>query len=182
MRPPVITTRSAKCSAPPLPGGVPRSAPAGSASGIHAYCSTHPHLLRAGSSLLSFASVRSHAFAIITATIAGVALMAPTASASESQCPSGYSCVWTDADYQGSYSGRGNANYDEWHALGGRVFNDSISSLKNRYTGTKTWFEDANRGGAQLRILSGHQVSNLQRIASGKNYHPDWNDFISSVD
>lgn len=131
---------------------------------------------------MSVSSGRARALVLVVAALAGSALSAPLASASESQCPDGFSCVWTDADYQGSYSGRGNANYDEWHAVGGHVFNDSISSLKNRYPGTKVWFEHSNRGGARLEIGAGERRHNLQEQRTDLWYHADWNDFISSVD
>lgn len=126
-------------------------------------------------------SRRASALLLSAAALVAGAVAAPAASAAESQCPTGYSCVWTDANYTSSYSGRGNADYTEWYATGGYVFNDSISSLKNRYPGTKIWYEHAGRGGKQLWITRDSKIANLQRAASNLSYHPDWNDLISSV-
>ncbi|SMH45853.1 Peptidase inhibitor family I36 [Rathayibacter oskolensis] len=127
-------------------------------------------------------SRRASALLLSAAALATSALIAPTASAAESQCPTGFSCVWTDANYSSSYSGRGNANYTEWYAVGGYVFNDTISSLKNRYPGRKIWFQHADRGGAQLWITQNYKIANLQNAGTGLASHPNWNDFISSVD
>ncbi|KQQ08119.1 peptidase inhibitor family I36 protein [Rathayibacter sp. Leaf296] len=125
-------------------------------------------------------SRRASAFALVA--VAAATLAAPVATAAESQCPTGFSCVWTDKDYSSSYSGRGNANYHEYYAVGGRIFNDSISSIKNRYPGKKNWFEHIDRGGARLQIEAFEKISNLQDRHTGLWYHADWNDFISSVD
>jgi len=122
------------------------------------------------------------ASALALAAVAVATLSAPPASAGVSQCPDGYSCVWTDSNYSSSYSGRGNANYTEYYAVGGRIFNDSISSIYNRFPGWKTWYEHADRGGAKLMVYGVTRISNLQDRSSGVWYHPDWNDFISSVD
>ncbi|MBO0985263.1 peptidase inhibitor family I36 protein [Rathayibacter sp. SD072] len=122
------------------------------------------------------------ASALVLAAVAVATLTAPVATAAESQCPTGFSCVWTDKDYSSSYSGRGNANYNEYYAVGGRIFNDSISSIKNRYPGKKNWFEHIDRGGARLEVAAFEKISNLQDRHTGLWYHADWNDFISSVD
>ncbi|QHC65955.1 peptidase inhibitor family I36 protein [Rathayibacter oskolensis] len=125
---------------------------------------------------------RASALLLAASALATSALVAPAASASESQCPTGFSCVWTDSNYSSNYSGRGNADYTEWYSVGGYVFNDTISSLKNRYPGRKIWYEHAGRGGAQLWITTNSQISNLQNAGTGLSSHPNWNDFISSVD
>ena len=122
------------------------------------------------------------ASALALTAVAVATLSAPPASAAESECPSGWSCVWTDKDYSSSFSGRGNSNYNEYHGVGGFVFNDSISSLKNRFSGDKRWYQDIDRGGAVLKIRQGEKVSNLQNRSTGLWFHSDWNDFISSVD
>lgn len=122
------------------------------------------------------------ASALALAAVAAATLVAPAATAAESQCPTGFSRVWTDKDYSSSYSGRGNANYHEYYAVGGRIFNDSISSIKNRYPGKKNWFEHIDRGGARLEISAYAKISNLQDRHTGLWFHADWNDFISSVD
>lgn len=126
-------------------------------------------------------SRRTSALVLSAAALVSAAVVAPAAPAAESQCPTGYSCVWTDANYSSSYSGRGNADYTEWHAVGGFVFNDTISSLKNRYPGTKVWYEHSGRGGVQLWIAKSSKISNLQNAGTGLSSHPNWNDFISSV-
>jgi len=127
-------------------------------------------------------TILRRAGALALTAVAVTTLTAPPAAAAESQCPTGFSCVWTDKDYSSSYSGRGNANYHEYYAVGGRIFNDSISSIKNRYPGQKTWFEHIDRGGQYLKVRAYEKISNLQDRSPGVWYHSDWNDFISSVD
>ncbi|MCM6762915.1 peptidase inhibitor family I36 protein [Rathayibacter sp. ZW T2_19] len=127
-------------------------------------------------------SLTRRASALALAAVAVATLTAPVAAAAESQCPTGWSCVWTDKDYSSSFSGRGNANYNEYHAPGGFIFNDSISSIKNRFPGYKNWYEHIDRGGLRLEVRAGQKIANLQSEGTGVWWHPDWNDFISSVD
>jgi len=123
---------------------------------------------------------RASAFAL--AAVAVATLTAPVAAAAESECPRGWSCVWTDSDYSSSFSGRGNANYNEYYGIGGFVFNDSISSIKNRFPGRKTWYQDIDKKGKYLKVDAYEKIANLQDRSTGLWTHPDWNDFISSVD
>lgn len=125
---------------------------------------------------------KSTAIALSLAAVMATAVTAPAASAAEYTCPTGFSCVWTQSDFREHYSGRGNSNYTEYYIPGGRLFNDTISSLRNYYPGTKRWYEHENRGGAVLPVGYNTRITNLQNPRSGLWYHPDWNDLISSVD
>lgn len=130
---------------------------------------------------MSLIRTRATALALAATALLSTAAVAPAASAADSQCSYGYSCVWTDSNYTGSFSWRGNANYTEWHAVGGYIFNDSISSIWNRNQSRKLFYEHADRGGIALEVRVNEKIANLQDRHTGLWQHPDWNDFISSV-
>ncbi|NQX10026.1 peptidase inhibitor family I36 protein [Microbacteriaceae bacterium VKM Ac-2855] len=122
------------------------------------------------------------AFAATAAVGIGVAVAAPTASASTQQCPVGWTCVWTDWKATGSFEGHGRGNYNQYYYPGGQVFNDSITSIFNRYTTNRSWYEDINQTGVSIRLSPGAFVEDLTPYQSSRWYHPSWNDFISSID
>jgi len=74
--------------------------------------------------LFAFASSVAIAFATLG--------FAPSASATWDQCPSGWFCVWTDADYQGRFARFQTGSNNLVVPIGGYVFDNKISSARNR--------------------------------------------------
>jgi hypothetical protein len=97
--------------------------------------------------------------AALAATAAGV--VPATAGSSNSNCPHGYLCLWTEVDYQGErimISGR---------QLTNKILqknNDEVSSLKFRKAGVAVLYEDAD-GQGQFRCFT-HETRNVPDLST----------------
>jgi hypothetical protein len=92
----------------------------------------------------------------LISTLAILTAGTTAASASSSQCPSGYFCVWTDSPYTGrfAYFAYGSNNLN--NAIGGYVFAGKITDVWNR-TG-KPWclYSEVSYLGRAKWISSGY--------------------------
>jgi hypothetical protein len=104
--------------------------------------------------------------AFTLAAVAGMTFgFAGPASAVESQCPSNWFCVWSDADYQGHFARFqvGASKLNE-NAIGGYIFGDEISSVSNKTSAAWCLYRDQHYEGA-VRSISRYALS---------GYHDNW--------
>ena len=95
--------------------------------------------------------------AIAAATIGTAAVQEP-ASASSSQCPNGYFCVWTDSPFTGRFAYFAIGSNDLTRPIGGFVFSKKITDVWNRsgkpwcmysgasYSGSRRWYNNGYKG------------------------------------
>jgi hypothetical protein len=96
--------------------------------------------------------------AAILATLAALTVTVSPASASSSQCPNGYFCVWTDSPYTGKFAYFSYGSNNLYSAIGGYVFAGRVTDVWNRtnrpwclytgvsYTGSGKWISSGYEG------------------------------------
>ncbi|MEV4641253.1 peptidase inhibitor family I36 protein [Actinoplanes sp. NPDC049548] len=121
------------------------------------------------------------ALAGIAALAAAVAAVPGVASADENACPSGFFCLWTDADYQGSiimYA------VGMEQALLDPPFHDAATSYRNNTNADFQIWEHAGYQGAYATVhpnAHGGNLSNEQLYNPQNGVSVNANDVVSSV-
>ncbi len=117
----------------------------------------------------------------------GLVVLAPPASAGETDCASGYFCVWKDTNYKTSGAGgawvrfgslNSNYYYSYYNGTSTRA-SGNITSLVNRSSAGNDVFiyKGAHGSGARYAIAPGSGRSNLATSISPWG----WNDSITSA-
>ncbi|NEM91380.1 peptidase inhibitor family I36 protein [Galbitalea soli] len=105
--------------------------------------------------------------------LAGVAVTAGPASAAQSDCPSGYACLWLDQNYTNTlYKNSGSPN--------SVTNNDTASSLYNRQSTSVIFWEDINHVGRTITFASGGAANSLAAYNTNLGTFETSNDRISS--
>jgi hypothetical protein len=103
--------------------------------------------------------------AAVAALATAVSLIIPLsaaspASAAVQDCPSGYFCLWWDADFSGAMLAP-SANGTAWPDFGTRSFNDVASSGRNNTGVGWCVYQDINYQGSVVYFPPNTQVSNF---------------------
>lgn len=115
----------------------------------------------------------------VAAVAAGMVLFgAVPAQAATGNCPSGYTCIWRDANYVSSGNGAGLVkfvhyipNYQAWsyEVVGGGANDTASSSYNNGVSQQSRVFEAATQGGRYFTMGLRQGTSNLGTVSGGLN-------------
>ncbi|MFS8362147.1 peptidase inhibitor family I36 protein [Streptomyces sp. CWNU-52H] len=121
----------------------------------------------------------------MTLAVGAALIAAPSASAAESDCPSGQICLFKDYNYGGSMlwiSRFGTSDSD----LKREGFNDVASSVVNNASWSVRLYQDVYFGGKYIDVAPGQRIANLSSVpiynADGSYFGVNtFNDRISST-
>jgi hypothetical protein len=97
---------------------------------------------------------------VVLALMTAVAMLAAgssPASASSSQCPSGYFCVWTDSPFTGRFAYFAYGSNNLYNAIGGYVFAGKITDVWNRTSRPWCLYSGVSYSGYAKWISSGYE-------------------------